>query len=121
MRYNDLPTSGEALRARIYECGYNMSTFAKAVDVTPSAVHKWVRDGYPAGRHLARVLELLHPELRPPDDNERLEALENEVMKLRADVLDIAELLRRLVDRQLGVDESGPAIQDGQGRRRSRP
>lgn len=112
--------SGEALRARIYECGYNMSTFAKAMDVTPTAVHKWVANGYPSGKHLARVLELLHPDLRPPDDNQRLEALEQGLSLLRAEVAEVTALLAQLVRQQKDAGGVGSASPTEQGRRRSR-
>lgn len=113
--------TGEALQARIYECGYNMSTFARAMDVTPSAVHKWVRNGYPTGRHLARVLELLHPDMQPGSRDERLEAVEHELSQLRDQVADVARLLEQLVRQQTDAAGAGSANPVEQARPRSRP
>ena len=113
--------SGEALQARIYECGYNMSTFARAMDVTPSAVHKWVRNGYPTGRHLKRVLELLHPDLETAGRDERLEAVEQELSLLRDQVADVARLLAQLVRQQTDGAGADSATPTEQARLRSRP
>jgi transcriptional regulator with XRE-family HTH domain len=118
----DLPLSGEPLRARLREVGLNMSTLADALGIRPQAVHKWVNGGSsPSAKYIPQLLELLHLQLDTVADNERLARLEQDVSRLRDEVRDVTELLRRLGNQQLGADVAPTATPTDSTRRRSRP
>lgn len=122
MRADDLPISGDALRARLREVGMNMSELADALGIRPQAVHKWVSGrSRPSAKYMPKMLELLQLEVETRSDNERLEAVEHELSQLRDQVADVARLLEQLVRQQTDAAGVGSASPVEQARPRSRP
>jgi transcriptional regulator with XRE-family HTH domain len=117
----DLPLSGEPLRARIKEVGLNLSMVADALGIRPQAVQRWASgNGLPSAKYIPQLAKLLQLELETDADNERLMRVEDAISQLQGDVTEIAALLRQLVRQQLDAAAAEPATPTVQRRKKSR-
>ena len=121
MRIEDLPLSGEPLRARLKQVGLTQADLADQLSIRPQAVSRWVAGlNYPATKHVQQMIEILQLEVETRTDNERLEQLERTVSRLADRLHEQAELLAQLVAQQEAHDLSSTATASERGRRGSR-
>lgn len=118
---DELPVSGEPLRARIHELGLNLSIVADRLGIRPQAVQRWAAGtGKPSAKYIPALAKVLQLELETEADNERLVRVEQAVSQLQGDVREIAELLRQLVRQQLDAAAVEPATPVERRRPKSR-
>ena len=120
MRTEDLPLSGEPLRARLKQLGLTQADLADQLDIRPQAVSRWVAGlNYPAAKHIQQLVDILQLEVETRSDNERLDRLEQAVSRLADALVEQKEQLAQLI-RQTEAAAIGSATPSEQGRRGSR-